>query len=61
MEKVSSERAKVSTIQILLGAITVFAYLAARICLIIQVFLCLRKEPLRAFSTVDWTDFLPHI
>ncbi len=61
MEKVSSERAKVSTIQIMLGAFTVFAYLAARVCLIVQVFLCLRKEPLRAFSTVDWTNFLPHV
>ena len=61
MEKVSSERAKVSTIQIMLGAITVFAYLAARVCLIFQVFLCLRKKPLRAFSTVEWTNFLPHV
>ena len=61
MEKVSSEGAKLSTIQIMLGAIPVYTYLAARGCLIVQVFLCLRKEPLGAFSTVDWTNFLPHI
>ena len=61
LEKISAERAKATTNQIMLCAITSFAYLAARVCLIVQVFLCLRKEPLRAFSTVDWTNFLPHI
>ena len=38
MEKISAERAKVSTIQILLGAVTVIAYVAARMCLVMQVF-----------------------
>ena len=61
MEKVSSERAKVSTFHCMLSAIPVFTYLVARVCLIFQVFLCLRKEPLGAFSTVNWTNFLPHI
>lgn len=61
MEKISAERAKVSTIQILLGAVTVLAYVAARMCLIVQVLLCLRKLPLGAFRTVDWASFLPHV
>ena len=61
MEKISAERAKVSTIQILLGAVTVFAYVTARMCLIVQVFLCLRKLPSGAFKSVDWANFLPHI
>ena len=61
MEKASSEGGKLSTIQMMLAAILVYTYLAARICLIVQVFLCLRKEPLGAFSTVNWTNYLPHI
>ena len=61
MEKVSAERAKVSTIQILLGAVTVLAYVASRLCLIVQVFLCLRRMPMGTFETVDWTNFLPHV
>ena len=61
MEKISAERAKVSTIQVLLGAVTVVAYVTARMCLIVQVFLCLRKLPLGAFQIVDWANFLPHV
>ena len=61
LEKISSERAKVSTIQILLGAVTSFSYLASRIILIIQVFLAFRKAPLGIFETVDWTNFVPHV
>ena len=61
LEKISTDRAKATSNQMMLCAITSFAYLAARVYLIAQVFLCLRKEPLRAFSTVGWTNFLPHI
>ena len=61
LKKTSADRAKATTNQMMLCAITSFAYLAARVYLITQVFLCLRKEPLRAFSTVDWTNFLPHL
>lgn len=61
MEKISSERAKVSTVQILLGAVTTFSYLTARITLIVQIFLAFRRAPLGIFDTVDWTKFLPHV
>lgn len=61
LERISAERAKATTNYMMLCAFTSFAYLAARVCLIVQVFLCLRKEPLRAFSTVDWTNFLLRI
>jgi hypothetical protein len=61
LEKVVLERKKVSTIQILLGAFTFVVYLSARLCLIVQVFMCLRKTPLGAFDTVNWVNFLPHI
>ncbi|KAL8716927.1 MAG: hypothetical protein Q9225_005779 [Loekoesia sp. 1 TL-2023] len=61
LEKISSERAKVSTVQILLGAVTTVGYLTARMTLIVQVFLAFRKAPLGIFDTVDWAKFLPHV
>ncbi|KAL8775115.1 MAG: hypothetical protein Q9209_000594 [Squamulea sp. 1 TL-2023] len=61
LEKISSERAKVSTAQVLLGAVTTFSYLTARIILIVQVFLAFRKAPQGIFETVDWTKVLPHV
>ncbi|KAL9009952.1 MAG: hypothetical protein Q9173_005068 [Seirophora scorigena] len=61
MEKISSERAKISTAQIVLGAVTTLSYLAARIILIVQVFLAFRKAPRGIFVTVEWTEFLPHV
>lgn len=60
LQGVVSERAKVSTIQIMLGAVTGLAYLGARMCLIVLVFSGFRKMPVGVFKTVDWTVFLPH-
>jgi hypothetical protein len=61
LEKVVAERQRVSTIQIMLGAVTFLAYLLARLCLIVQVFITLRKMPLGVFETVNWVAFLPHV
>jgi len=61
LEKVVAERQRVSTIQIMLGAFVFLAYLSARLCLIVQVFITLRKMPLGVFETVNWVAFLPHV
>ncbi|KAI9796758.1 MAG: hypothetical protein M1833_005998 [Piccolia ochrophora] len=61
MQEISNERANVSALQIVMGAISGVIYLLARLCLIVQVFLCLRKTPTGAFNTVEWGNFLPHI
>lgn len=61
LEKVVAERRRVSTIQIMLGAFVFLAYLSARLCLIVQVFITLRKMPLGVFETVNWVAFLPHV
>ncbi|KAG6997845.1 hypothetical protein G7Y79_00037g073630 [Physcia stellaris] len=61
MEQISAERKKVSNIQILLGTVTTLVYMAARMCLIVQVFLSLRRLPIGAYQTVSWSDVLPHI
>jgi hypothetical protein len=61
LEKVYKERQRVSSVQILLGVFTFSAYLSARLCLIVQVFITLRKLPLGAFDTVNWVGFLPHV
>ena len=61
MEKISSERQKVSRAQIVLGAFTAFSYLVARICLIMQALISLRALPRGAFQDLNWENFLPHI
>lgn len=61
LAKIVGERKKISTTQILLGAFGFSAYLSARICLIVLVFMALRRMPVGVFETVDWTRFFPHI
>jgi hypothetical protein len=61
LEKVVAERRRVSTIQIMLGAFVFLAYLSARLCLIVQVFITLKKMPFGGFETVNWVAFLPHV
>ena len=61
VQEISNERKKVSTIQIILGTVTGLMYIGARLCLIVQVFVALRKNPIGTFETVDWVKFLPHL
>lgn len=61
MEQISAERKKVSNVQILLGAVTTLVYMAARMCLIVQIFLSLRRLPIGAYQTIAWSDVLPHV
>ena len=60
-EKISNERNRVSKPQILLGSLTTFLYLAARICLIVEVLFSIRRLPVGAYITVEWVNFLPHV
>ena len=52
----------------MLGAIVVFlggaalvAYMLARLLLLTQAIMLLRKQPESAFYAIDWADFLPPI
>ncbi len=53
LEKVVGERRQVSTIQFVLGAFVFLAHLSARLCLILQVFITLRRMPLGVFEMVN--------
>ena len=46
---------------LLSGHVFLFLYFVARILLFIQAFMLLRALPARAFTTVHWTTFIPHI
>ncbi len=53
MEKNSDDRWKVFPIQILLGAMSTFLYVAARILLILRVLVCFRRLPVRAYEAMN--------
>jgi len=37
------------------------AYMLARLLLLTQAIMLLRKQPESAFYAINWTNFLPHI
>jgi hypothetical protein len=43
------------------GYIYIFIYITARISLLVQAFISLRTLPPRAYETVRWTTFIPHV
>lgn len=44
-----------------LASLCGFAYLLARVYLVVESFISLRKLPASAFGTVDWTQLVPHL
>lgn len=59
--KVAYEQKRVSGIQVVMGIFTTLAYVVARLRLIALAFSSLRSLPTRAYITVEWLSFLPHI
>ena len=51
----------VGSITILLCCVGLVAYLLARICLLTQAVMLLRRQPDSAFYAINWSLFLPHI
>jgi hypothetical protein len=47
-------------VNVVLAAVQLLVYILARLLLIVQALVLLRKQPASAFHTVDWTRFIPH-
>lgn len=43
------------------GYVGTFIYVVSRVALLVQAFISLRSLPPRAYETVRWTSFIPHV
>lgn len=55
-----NEKVALTPVKMLLYAIISMVYVAIRLYILIEPFVCLRSLPQDAFKTVEWSSFIPH-
>jgi hypothetical protein len=50
-----------SDVHSLLACCLIALYIGARIFVVVESFISIRRLPLGVFVTVDWADYIPHL